>query len=287
MGWWDIFRSIIYGIVEGITEWLPVSSTGHLILLKEWMPLGQSPEYFSMYLVVIQLGAIMAVVVTYWHRIWPFALQTGHISAAGSNSSKKRIAVKPEIITMWLKALVACVPAAIIGVLFDDDIDRLFYNPWVVAAALIIVGVIFILVENWIKGKRPAVIKMEGISWKIAFFIGLFQVAAAVFPGVSRSGATIIGGLILGLSRTLSAEFTFYMAVPVMLGASFLKLVTYEGGWNLLNFLVLLTGMAVAFLVSLKIIEFLMNYIRKNNFKVFGYYRIALGLLVILYFAFS
>lgn len=287
MGWWDIFRSIIYGIVEGITEWLPVSSTGHLILLKEWMPLGQSPEYFSMYLVVIQLGAIMAVVVTYWHRIWPFALQTGHISAAGSNSSKKRIAVKPEIITMWLKALVACVPAAIIGVLFDDDIDRLFYNPWVVAAALIIVGVIFILVENWIKGKRPAVIKMEGISWKIAFFIGLFQVAAAVFPGVSRSGATIIGGLILGLSRTLSAEFTFYMAVPVMLGASFLKLVTYDGGWNLLNFLVLLTGMAVAFLVSLKIIEFLMNYIRKNNFKVFGYYRIALGLLVILYFAFS
>ena len=287
MGWWDIFRSIIYGIVEGITEWLPVSSTGHLILLKEWMPLGQSPEYFSMYLVVIQLGAIMAVVVTYWHRIWPFALQTGHISAAGSGSSKKRIAVKPEIITMWLKALVACVPAAIIGVLFDDDIDRLFYNPWVVAAALIIVGVIFILVENWIKGKRPAVIKMEGISWKIAFFIGLFQVAAAVFPGVSRSGATIIGGLILGLSRTLSAEFTFYMAVPVMLGASFLKLVTYEGGWNLLNFLVLLTGMAVAFLVSLKIIEFLMNYIRKNNFKVFGYYRIALGLLVILYFAFS
>lgn len=287
MGWWDIFRSIIYGIVEGITEWLPVSSTGHLILLKEWMPLGQSPEYFSMYLVVIQLGAIMAVVVTYWHRIWPFALQTGHISAAGSGSSKKRIAVKPEIITMWLKALVACVPAAIIGVLFDDDIDRLFYNPWVVAAALIIVGVIFILVENWIKGKRPAVIKMEGISWKVAFFIGLFQVAAAVFPGVSRSGATIIGGLILGLSRTLSAEFTFYMAVPVMLGASFLKLVTYEGGWNLLNFLVLLTGMAVAFLVSLKIIEFLMNYIRKNNFKVFGYYRIALGLLVILYFAFS
>lgn len=287
MGWWDIFRSIIYGIVEGITEWLPVSSTGHLILLKEWMPLGQSPEYFSMYLVVIQLGAIMAVVVTYWHRIWPFALQTGHISAAGSNSSKKRVAVKPEIITMWLKALVACVPAAIIGVLFDDDIDRLFYNPWVVAAALIIVGVIFILVENWIKGKRPAVIKMEGISWKVAFFIGLFQVAAAVFPGVSRSGATIIGGLILGLSRTLSAEFTFYMAVPVMLGASFLKLVTYEGGWNLLNFLVLLTGMAVAFLVSLKIIEFLMNYIRKNNFKVFGYYRIALGLLVILYFAFS
>ncbi|NLB09904.1 MAG: undecaprenyl-diphosphate phosphatase [Clostridiaceae bacterium] len=287
MGWWDIFRSIIYGIVEGITEWLPVSSTGHLILLKEWMPLGQSPEYFSMYLVVIQLGAIMAVVVTYWHRIWPFALQTGHISAAGSGSSKKRIAVKPEIITMWLKALVACVPAAIIGVLFDDDIDRLFYNPWVVAAALIIVGVIFILVENWIKGKRPAVIKMEGISWKIAFFIGLFQVAAAVFPGVSRSGATIIGGLILGLSRTLSAEFTFYMAVPVMLGASFLKLVTYDGGWNLLNFLVLLTGMAVAFLVSLKIIEFLMNYIRKNNFKVFGYYRIALGLLVILYFAFS
>lgn len=287
MGWWDIFRSIIYGIVEGITEWLPVSSTGHLILLKEWMPLGQSPEYFSMYLVVIQLGAIMAVVVTYWHRIWPFALQTGHVSAAGSGSSKKRIAVKPEIITMWLKALVACVPAAIIGVLFDDDIDRLFYNPWVVAAALIIVGVIFILVENWIKGKRPTVIKMEGISWKIAFFIGLFQVAAAVFPGVSRSGATIIGGLILGLSRTLSAEFTFYMAVPVMLGASFLKLVTYDGGWNLLNFLVLLTGMAVAFLVSLKIIEFLMNYIRKNNFKVFGYYRIALGLLVILYFAFS
>ncbi|HHU07809.1 MAG TPA: undecaprenyl-diphosphate phosphatase [Clostridiaceae bacterium] len=286
-GWWDIFRSIIYGIVEGITEWLPVSSTGHLILLEEWMPLAQSSEYFSMYLVVIQLGAIMAVVVTYWHRMWPFALQTGPVSTLEQNKPKKRIAVKSEIIVMWLKILVACIPAAVIGVFFDDHIDRLFYNPWVVAAALIIVGIIFILVENWIKGSSPSIVKMEGISWRIAFAIGLFQVISAVFPGVSRSGATIIGGLILGLSRTLAAEFTFYMAVPVMLGASFLKLLTYEGDWNLLNILVLLTGMAVAFLVSLKIIEFLMNYIRRNNFKPFGYYRIALGLLVILFFSFA
>jgi undecaprenyl-diphosphatase len=285
--WWDIFRSIIYGIVEGITEWLPVSSTGHLILLEEWMPLDQSPEYFSMYLVVIQLGAIMAVVVTYWHRIWPFGWHTGRNEAAEPGNSQKKISVKPEIIAMWLKILVACIPAAVIGVLFGDDIDRIFYNPWVVAAALIIVGIIFILVENRMKGSRPGIVKMDGISWKIAFFIGLFQVVAAVFPGVSRSGATIIGGLVLGLSRTLAAEFTFYMAVPVMFGASLLKLITYDGGWDLLSILVLLTGMAVAFLVSQKIIEFLMNYIRKNNFKVFGYYRIALGLLVVLYFSFS
>lgn len=310
--WWDVFRSIIYGLVEGITEWLPISSTGHLILLEEWLPLDQSAEFFSMYLVVIQLGAIMAVVVTYWHRLWPFAWQTaatgsdrlgvgrngalpqpdlsqgtaGSLSPDGAVSRRRRIILDPDIFTMWLKILVACVPAAIIGLIFDDAIDRLFYNPWVVAGALIIVGVIFILVEKILAGTESKIVRMKDLSWSAAFMIGLFQLVAAVFPGVSRSGATIIGGLILGLSRVLAAEFTFYLAVPVMFGASLFKLVTYQGGWSLQSLMVLLTGMAVAFLVSLKVIDFLISFIRKHDFTVFGYYRIALGMVVLLYFAF-
>ncbi len=281
--WWDVFQSIIYGLVEGVTEWLPISSTGHLILLEEWMPLNQSPEYFSMYLVVIQLGAIMAVVVTYWHKLWPFARKK---DPAQAGSGKGRIIIDENIFTMWLKILLACVPAAIIGVVFDDHIDRLFYKPWVVAAALIIVGILFLLVESRLKDRPALISEMNQISWRIAFFIGVFQLFAAVFPGVSRSGATIIGGLILGMSRTLAAEFTFYLAIPVMFGASFLKILTYKGGWDLIGLLILLSGMAAAFLVSLKIIEFLMNFIRKHNFTTFAYYRIALGLVVLLYFSF-
>ncbi len=310
--WWDVFRSIIYGLVEGITEWLPISSTGHLILLEEWLPLEQSAEFFSMYLVVIQLGAIMAVVVTYWHSLWPFVRQTTATDSGKLASSRKealelrdltpgakdsfgqdgtvprrgRIILDPDIFTMWLKILVACIPAAIIGLIFDDEIDRLFYNPWVVAGALIVVGVIFIIVEKVLTGTESKIVRMKDLSWSAAFAIGLFQLVAAVFPGVSRSGATIIGGLILGLSRVLAAEFTFYLAVPVMFGASLLKLVTYQGSWSLQGTMVLLTGMAVAFLVSLKVIEFLMNFIRKHDFTVFGYYRIALGMIVLLYFAF-
>ncbi|MDI9460566.1 MAG: undecaprenyl-diphosphate phosphatase [Saccharofermentanales bacterium] len=298
--WWDVFRSIIYGLVEGITEWLPISSTGHLILLEEWLPLDQSAEFFSMYLVVIQLGAIMAVVVTYWHSLWPFVRQTtatgsegdltqGARDSFGQDSTalrRGRIILDPDIFTMWLKILVACVPAAIIGLIFDDEIDRLFYNPWVVAGALIVVGVIFIFVEKVLAGAESKIVRMKDLSWGAAFVIGLFQLVAAIFPGVSRSGATIIGGLILGLSRVLAAEFTFYLAVPVMFGASLLKLVTYEGSWNLQGTMVLLTGMAVAFLVSLKVIEFLMSFIRKHDFTAFGYYRIALGMVVLLYFAF-
>ena len=298
--WWDVFRSIIYGLVEGITEWLPISSTGHLIILEEWLPLDQSAEFFSMYLVVIQLGAIMAVVVTYWHSLWPFVRQTtatgsegdltqGARDSFGQDSTalrRGRIILDPDIFTMWLKILVACVPAAIIGLIFDDEIDRLFYNPWVVAGALIVVGVIFIFVEKVLAGAESKIVRMKDLSWGAAFVIGLFQLVAAIFPGVSRSGATIIGGLILGLSRVLAAEFTFYLAVPVMFGASLLKLVTYEGSWNLQGTMVLLTGMAVAFLVSLKVIEFLMSFIRKHDFTAFGYYRIALGMVVLLYFAF-
>ncbi|NLB08844.1 MAG: undecaprenyl-diphosphate phosphatase [Clostridiales bacterium] len=298
--WWDVFRSIIYGLVEGITEWLPISSTGHLILLEEWLPLDQSAEFFSMYLVVIQLGAIMAVVVTYWHSLWPFVRQTtatgsegdltqGARDSFGQDSTalrRGRIILDPDIFTMWLKILVACVPAAIIGLIFDDEIDRLFYNPWVVAGALIVVGVIFIFVEKVLAGAESKIVRMKDLSWGAAFVIGLFQLVAAIFPGVSRSGATIISGLILGLSRVLAAEFTFYLAVPVMFGASLLKLVTYEGSWNLQGTMVLLTGMAVAFLVSLKVIEFLMSFIRKHDFTAFGYYRIALGMVVLLYFAF-
>ncbi|HHV42489.1 MAG TPA: undecaprenyl-diphosphate phosphatase [Clostridiaceae bacterium] len=287
--WWDVFRSIIYGIVEGVTEWLPVSSTGHLILLEKWLSLELSAEYFSMYLVVIQLGAIMAVVVTYWKSLCPFIWRTKDTRAMKSGAkapNKRKIVLDHNILTMWLKILVACVPAAIVGVIFDDHIDRIFYNPWVVAAALIVVGLIFIFVEKKLVGVNPVLTQMEDISWRVAFLIGVFQLIAAIFPGVSRSGATIIGGLILGMSRTLAAEFTFYLAVPVMFGASFLKLVTYKGSWDLLGIMVLLTGMLVAFLVSLKIIEFLINFIRKHDFTVFGYYRIALGLIVLLYFSF-
>lgn len=279
MGIRDVFIAILLGIVEGITEWLPVSSTGHMILVNQFLAFS-SKEFSDMFLVVVQLGAIMAVVLLFWNKIFPFNLHP-----TGDQSF-----VKMDIMQMWFKIAVACVPAAIVGILFDDVIDEMFYNAPVVAGALIIYGVLFILVENWNKGRRPEIMRVDGFTYQTAIIIGIFQLLAAIIPGTSRSGATIIGALIIGVSRAAAAEFTFYLAIPVMFGASVLKIVKSisEGlSYGAIEVTTLLIGMFVAFVVSLFVIKFLMGYIRRHDFKVFGYYRIGLGLLVILYFIVS
>lgn len=272
MGLFDIFVAVIWGIVEGITEWLPVSSTGHMILVEEFLKF-QDKNFSDMFLVVVQLGAILAVVLLFWERIWPFHFR---------DSSQPT--VDSKIMQMWFKIVAACLPAAIVGVLFDDLIDEIFYNAYVVAGALIIYGILFIVVENWNKGKRPVIGSVADIGYDTAIFIGIFQLLAAVVPGTSRSGATIIGALLLGVSRGAAAEFTFYLAIPVMFGASLLKIVKGGLGFGVMGYVTLLVGMAVAFIVSLFVIRYLMNYIRKHDFKAFGYYRIVLGILVLLYF---
>lgn len=272
MGLFDIFVAVIWGIVEGITEWLPVSSTGHMILVEEFLKF-QDKNFSDMFLVVVQLGAILAVVLLFWERIWPFHFR---------DSSQPT--VDSKIMQMWFKIVAACLPAAIVGVLFDDLIDEIFYNAYVVAGALIIYGILFIVVENWNKGKRPVIGSVVDIGYDTAIFIGIFQLLAAVVPGTSRSGATIIGALLLGVSRGAAAEFTFYLAIPVMFGASLLKIVKGGLGFGVMGYVTLLVGMAVAFIVSLFVIRYLMNYIRKHDFKAFGYYRIVLGILVLLYF---
>lgn len=279
MGFFDIFVSIILGIVEGITEWLPVSSTGHMILVNQFLKFGNE-EFTDMYLVVVQLGAILAVVLLFWNKIFPFNL----------HPKDNESFVKIDIMQMWIKIIVACLPAAIVGLLFDDVIDEMFYNAAVVAGALIIYGILFIIVENWNKGRRPVMKNVREITYQTALIIGVFQLLSAIIPGTSRSGATIIGALIIGVSRAAAAEFTFYLAIPVMFGASLLKIVkSISHGLNFGGFEVatLLIGMFVAFVVSLFVIKFLMGYIRKHDFKVFGYYRIVLGVIVIAYFAIS
>lgn len=272
MGIYDVFVAVIWGIVEGITEWLPVSSTGHMILVEEFLKF-QDKDFTEMFLVVVQLGAILAVVLLFWERIWPFHFR---------DTSKPT--VDSAIMQMWFKIVVACLPAAIVGVLFDDLIDEIFYNAYVVAGALIIYGILFIVVENWNKKKRPVIGAVVDLGYDTAIIIGIFQLLAAVVPGTSRSGATIIGALLLGVSRGAAAEFTFYLAIPVMFGASLLKLVKGGFGFGTMGYVTLLVGMAVAFFVSLFVIRYLMNYIRKHDFKAFGYYRIVLGILVLLYF---
>ncbi len=277
---WDIIKAIIYGIVEGITEWLPVSSTGHLILLEEFLKFENVSENFSgMFDVVIQLGAIMAVVVLFFKQIWPFCKKGNGYKENGVLSI-----VNMDIMTLWFKILIACVPAAIIGILFDDILDAVFYHWYVVAIALIVFGVAFIWIENWNKNKTPKVNSLADLSYKAAVIIGVFQVIAAVFPGTSRSGATIIGALLIGIARPVAAEFTFYLAIPVMFGASLLKVVKFGLSFTGTELTVLLVAMITAFLVSVFVIRFLLSYIKKHDFKVFGWYRIALGLLVIGYF---
>ena len=270
----EILKAILFGIVEGITEWLPISSTGHMILLDEFVKLSVSEEFYKLFEVVIQLGAILAVVVIYFKSIWPLKKEKGSVKW------------DKNILNLWGKILVACLPAAGIGLLFDDWIDEHFYNSIVVSLALIIYGILFIIIEKKQIGTRKTK-KVENITYKEALGIGAFQLLALI-PGTSRSGSTIIGGLILGLERSVAAEFTFFLAIPVMAGASLLKLAKYVLkvglSFSFLEIGILCVATITAFLVSLFVIKFLMNYIRKHDFKVFGYYRIALGILVLLYF---
>ena len=270
----EILKVIFLGIVEGITEWLPISSTGHMILVDEFIKLNVSPQFMEMFLVVIQLGAVMAVVVLYWNKLFPFSFEHG-------------IRIKKDSMTMWFKILVASIPAGVIGVLFDDVFNELFFNPTTVAIMLILFGVIFIVVEDRSRGKRFKVNDISEISFYTAFLIGVFQLIAAIFPGVSRSGATIIGALILGVSRVVGAEFTFFLAIPAMFGGSALKLVKFmkfAGAFSGAEIVYLGLGTVVAFVVSIFALKFLVGYVKKHDFTVFGWYRIALGIVVLAYF---
>lgn len=285
----EIIKSIIFGIVEGITEWLPISSTGHMILLDEFIKMDVSDKFREMYLVVIQLGAIMAVVLLFWWRIWPFCkaenFKKHYVKHKVAGFLDNFKFIKQDIFIMWCKIVAACVPAVIVEIAFGDNLEKWFYNYKTVAIMLILVGIVFIIVEEKNKKNIPSVNKIGQITYTTAFWIGMFQLVAAVFPGTSRSGATIIGGLILGLSRTVAAEFTFYLAIPVMFGASLIKIIKFGLGFSALEAGILLTGMITAFIVSLFVIKFLMGYIKKHDFKVFGWYRIILGVLVLGYFA--
>ena len=293
----EILQAIIFGIVEGITEWLPISSTGHMILLNEFLTLDVSAQFWDMFLVVIQLGAILAVVVLFWNLIWPFARSSSEAVVAAEQNEKSGSLVKREywvlgpvtvrmpVIINWCKIVVSCLPAIVFVVLgLDETCDRLFYNPVCVAVALIVFGVAFILVENHNAAKQARVEQMRDITFQMAILIGLFQLLAAAFPGTSRSGATIIGALLIGVSRKAASEFTFILAIPVMLGASLLKLMDFGLHLTGTEWAVLLSGMVSAFLVSVVVIKFLLGYIRKHDFKVFGWYRIVLGVVVLLYF---
>lgn len=272
----EILKAILYGIVEGITEWLPISSTGHMILLNEFVKLNVSEEFWNMFLVVIQLGAILAVVVLNWGVIWPLRLVR--------SQNGTRIGWKKNTLLLWAKTIVACIPAGVVGVLFDDWIDEHFYNWICVSVMLIVVGIAFLIIENRNRGVRPRVRRLKDLTFKDALIIGMFQLLAAVFPGTSRSGSTILGGIMIGVSRTVASRFTFILAIPVMAGASLLKLLKYGLHWTPVEYAVLATGMIVAFAVSILVISFLMEYIRKHDFRIFGWYRIVLGVLVILYF---
>lgn len=267
----EILKAIILGIVEGITEWLPISSTGHMILVDEFMKLNMSDAFKEMFFVVIQLGAIMAVVVLYFKKLLPFSMH-------------KKFLVKKDIMILWFKIIVACIPAAIIGLLFDDKMDELFYNYQTVTVTLILYGILFIVIENSNKNKTPKINSLLEIRYKTALFIGLFQLLALI-PGTSRSGSTILGAILIGVSRTVAAEFTFFLAIPVMFGASLLKIIKFGFVFTGDEIVILLTGMIVAFVVSVLTIKFLMGYIKKHDFKVFGWYRIVLGIILILYFS--
>jgi len=277
----EFLKAVLFGIVEGITEWLPISSTGHMILLNEFVKLDVSEEFWEMFLVVIQLGAILAVVLLFWNKIWPFGKKNNRhpVGQSGFLSYCKK-----DIWVLWFKIIVACLPAAVVGLLFDEFFESLFYNSVCVAIALIVFGIGFILIENRNKGIRAKIRTLPDITFTTALIIGMFQLIAAIFPGTSRSGATILGALLIGVSRTVAAEFTFFLAIPVMLGASLLKIVKFGFSFNGNEVMVLVTGMVTAFLVSVVVIRFLMGYIKKHDFKVFGWYRIVLGIVVLLYF---
>ncbi|MCI6755366.1 MAG: undecaprenyl-diphosphate phosphatase [Lachnospiraceae bacterium] len=272
----DFIKSIFFGIVEGVTEWLPVSSTGHMILLQEFIKMDVSDAFWNLYLVVIQFGAILAVILLFWNRIWPLKW--------AKDGNRRKLEWKMGTLQLWLKVIIACVPAAIVGVLADDLIDKYLYKWYVVAIMLIVVGAAFILIENYNQDLKPSTTRLKDLTGGQALVVGLFQLVAAILPGTSRSGATILGGIAIGISRTVAAEFTFILAIPVMAGASLLKFAKYDGSLTGREWGILLIGMAVAFFVSVAIIKFLMNYIRKHDFKVFGWYRIALGVVVLAFF---
>lgn len=273
----EILKAVLFGVVEGITEWLPISSTGHMILLNEFVKLNVSSQFWDMFLVVIQFGAILAVILLYWKTIWPLGIYR--------HRKRTRIVWKKDTLSLWGKTIVACIPAGVVGVLLDDWLDEHLYNWLVVAIMLILVGVAFLVVEKVMKDRKPQITELKDLGMKQALIIGMFQLIAAVFPGISRSGATIIGGLMIGVSRTVAAEFTFILAIPVMAGASLLKMLKFGFHFTGKETAVLGTGMVVAFVVSVIVIRFLMGYIRKHDFKPFGWYRIVLGALVIVYFA--
>lgn len=268
----EIIKALVLGIVEGITEWLPISSTGHMILVDEFLKLNVSEEFKSMFLVVIQLGAILAVVVLYFKKLIPLDVQN------------KKLHWKKDTLAMWLKIIVSCIPAAIVGVFFDDELEAVFYNWQTVSAALILFGILFIIIEKRNRGREPKINSINDISYKTAVIIGIFQLIAAVFPGTSRSGATIVGALLIGVSRSVAAEYTFFLAVPVMFGASALKLVKFGFDFTSQELVILFVGLVSAFVVSILAIKFLMSYIKKHDFTAFGWYRIVLGAAVILYF---
>lgn len=267
----ETLKIIVLGIVEGFTEWLPISSTGHMIILDEFIKLECSEEFKEMFLVVIQLGAILAVLLLFWNKIFPFQFK-----------DKRKPVIEADKIVLWCKIIVACIPAAVVGILLDDVFEALFYHAVPVAIALIVFGIAFILIERGNEFRQPRIKKMEDIDFKTALIIGVFQLIAAVFPGTSRSGATIVGALLVGVSRTAASEFTFCLAIPVMFGASLLKILKFGLSFTGMEAAILLVGMVVAFVVSIIVIRFLMDYIKKHDFQVFGWYRIVLGLIVIL-----
>lgn len=266
----EIFKAIFLGIVEGITEWLPISSTGHMLLVDEFLQLNMSEEFKEMFFVVIQLGAILAVVSVFFRRMIPFELNNG-------------LKIKKDTFSLWVKVVIACVPGAIVTLLFDDFIESRLHTPVVIALTLIIYGIAFIVIENAAKNKQPKTNQLEMISYKEALLIGLFQVLS-IIPGTSRSGSTIIGALLIGVSRVAAAEFTFFLAVPVMFGLSALKLLDFGFSFTIDEIVILLVGCVTAFAVSLGVVKFLMSYIKKKDFKLFGAYRIVLGALVLAYF---
>lgn len=275
MSFIEFLKIVLLGIVEGITEWLPVSSTGHMILVQELLDFSfVSEQFFEVFDVVIQLGAILAVVLIFFKKIWPF------------NSKKETYFIDGPKFILWIKIMVACLPAAVIGLLFDDKIDELFFNATTVGTTLIIYGILFIVVENYNKKRNAKYNNIDNLPFKIALIIGVFQLLALI-PGTSRSGATILGAILIGTSRSVAAEFTFYLAIPVMFGASLLKVVKYISEYGMFNgneAVILLTGCIVAFLVSWVVIKFFMDYIKKHDFKVFGVYRIIVGIIVLVYF---
>lgn len=276
----NVLKSILFGIVEGITEWLPISSTGHMILLDQICSFKEvSPEFFEMFLVVIQLGAIFAVIIMFWNKLWPF-------KSIINEQGKKEIRIRIPSIKLWLKVLVGSIPAGILGLIFDDLLDKYLYNHITVAITLILYGILFIVIENRNKKRKPRVRKLSELTYKDAFIIGLFQ-ALSLIPGTSRSGSTILGGITIGTSRRVASEFTFFLAVPAMLGASCLKILKFGLAFSVMEFVILIVGMITAFAVSLLVIKFLMDFIKKHNFNVFGIYRIILGTIVLATFILS